>query len=363
MKTTVLRQHLEAYLAGIAKDRQAFQKEVDEQRRRIAYYQGWTAERLARMTAEEAYEYLAQLWSMAMWGNKEYVVNKILQQNGLEAFRRQLAELLWGQAALARRWNGFRQEISSVGPAMMSELLCYLRPQECMVWNRRIRIAFENLGMDQVPVYDYQMNGEVYERLCGLGREMAEMARQAGAKEVDLLWVNEFIWSCDSLQQSEPTAASAKPVLTAADFDKLDKQTSTFIHNDIRDKIAEIGTWLGFQSQTEKRVAAGSKVDTVWEATIGNMGRVIYVFEVQTKGSIDSLLMNLLKSLNNPAVQGVVAISDKEQLKKIAAHAAGVPGLRDKLKLWDYEEVLKVHESLAAVNESINKLGLVPQGF
>jgi hypothetical protein len=70
-----------------------------------------------------------------------------------------------------------------------------------------------------------------------------------------------------------------------------------------------------------------------------------------------------LKSLNNPAVQGVVAVSDQTQLEKIKDHADGVKGLRDKLKLWDYKEVLNVHENLEYVNESINKLELVPDGF
>ncbi|MGE5445895.1 MAG: hypothetical protein ACM3SR_15100 [Ignavibacteriales bacterium] len=93
------------------------------------------------------------------------------------------------------------------------------------------------------------------------------------------------------------------------------------------------------------------------------MGRVIYIFEVQTKGSIDSLIVNLLKSLKNPAVQGVVAVSDRGQLDKIKSHAQDVKELRDKLKYWDYEEILKVHESLELVNASINNLGLVPQSF
>ena len=93
------------------------------------------------------------------------------------------------------------------------------------------------------------------------------------------------------------------------------------------------------------------------------MGRIIYVFEVQTKGSIDCLILNLLKSLNNPAVQGVVAVSDLPQLERIKKHASGVKELRDKLKYWDYEEVIRVHENLEFVNASINILGLVPQGF
>jgi hypothetical protein len=146
-------------------------------------------------------------------------------------------------------------------------------------------------------------------------------------------------------------------------IEKTDTTTSTFIHNEIRDKLADVGSWLGFKSQIEVKVSDGSKVDTIWESTIGNMGRVIYVFEVQTKGSIDSLLVNLLKALNNPAVQGVVAVSDAEQLEKIHKHAALVGELAKKLKYWDYKNVLEIHEALSMVNESINGLGLVPQGF
>jgi hypothetical protein len=62
-------------------------------------------------------------------------------------------------------------------------------------------------------------------------------------------------------------------------------------------------------------------------------------------------------------VQGVVAVSDARQLEKIKSHARDVSGLREKLKYWDYEEILRVHEGLEFVNASINKLGLVPQGF
>ena len=93
------------------------------------------------------------------------------------------------------------------------------------------------------------------------------------------------------------------------------------------------------------------------------MGRVIYVFEVQTSGSIDSLILNLLKSLNNPAVQGIVAVSDKEQLERIKSHANEVKELKDKLRIWNYEEVLQVHESLEFLNDRINNLQLVPEGF
>ncbi|MDZ7672887.1 MAG: hypothetical protein U5K53_08680 [Halanaerobiales bacterium] len=41
--------------------------------------------------------------------------------------------------------------------------------------------------------------------------------------------------------------------------------------------------------------------------------------------------------MNNPAVQGAVAVSDEEQLEKIKKHAFQVPALQNKLRYWDYK--------------------------
>jgi len=181
-----------------------------------------------------------------------------------------------------------------------------------------------------------------------------------GFHDTSLLAVDYFIWDKLQVEDNLSKIYSKKE----EEIIKLQSnEDSKFIHNEIRDKLRDIGQWLGFTAKIEQKVSEGAKVDTVWEATIGNMGRVIYIFEVQTKGSIDSLILNLLKSLNNPAVQGVVAVSDKDQIEKIKRYVSDVKDLKDKLRYWDYEEILKVHESLEFVNESINKLELVPEGF
>ena len=93
------------------------------------------------------------------------------------------------------------------------------------------------------------------------------------------------------------------------------------------------------------------------------MGRITYVFEVQTSGSIDSLLLNLMKAKNNPSVQGIVAVSDAKQLEKIKKEASSLKAIRDELKFWDYNDVLKVFDLLSNAYESINSLGLVPSGL
>ena len=126
--------------------------------------------------------------------------------------------------------------------------------------------------------------------------------------------------------------------------------------------MVEIGGLLGFDSRSEVKIADGAVVDAVWEAKIGNMGKAIYVFEVQSKGSIDSLILNLKKSQSNAAVQAVVAVADEEQLGKIIKESRGVIDEKD-LRTWDSEDVLTVYDSLVRAHESINKLALVPDSF
>jgi hypothetical protein len=296
-------------------------------------------------------------------GNPPYNTNQA-DENDNNKVREELAALVWSDQPIEKRWDAFRNSIKGLGPAMMSEILCHTHPDRCMLWNRRAYVALDYVGVSDLPRYNYQITGKKYRMLCGVAETLVAEMRAHGDAGANMLTVDYFIW--DELQVSETLVDIYKPKQASADavsVAKVDSATAAFLHDEVRDKIADVGRWLGLQAETEKKVATGAVVDAVWQVTIGNMGRVIYIFEVQAKGSIDGLILNLLKSLNNPAVQGVVAVSDAAQLDKIKAEAAGVAGLKDKLKCWNYLQVLEVHEALESVNEAINSLGLVPQGF
>ena len=365
MNSALLKKHIGTYKEKLSKDPDKHTADLLEREERIHYYQSWTKERLLSMTEEDFYDYLSRLWAMLIWGNKHYVVDKMITDNGFDSLKRELSELIWGAPPVVKRWDTFLKNVKGFGPATISEILCHVYPDQCMLWNRRAYVGLNYLGIAGLPRYNYQMTGKKYAELSGVAQKIAEEMRAAGIENVNLLTVDYFIW--DELQVEENLSkiyeAGKKPKTTPIPDEKIDTDAADFIHNEIRDKLSEIGKWLGFNTDTEKKVAEGSKVDTIWESTIGNMGRIIYIFEVQTKGSMDSLIINLLKALNNPAVQGVVAVSDAAQLDKIKKHAEQVPNLGAKLKYWDYKKVLDVHDALEMVNESINSLGLVPQGF
>lgn len=362
MNLELLRHHIKNFIDQSRKYPERFDADFKQRQEITDYYRQFTRHRILAMTSEDIFEYISKLWAMQIWGNKHYAVDKILSDNGLQEFRKHLAELIWGETDIAERWDSFRSCVKGMGPAMISEILCKTSPNEYMLWNRRAYVALDFLGVGDLPKYDYQFNGRMYKYLCGICKEIAKELEDADFQESSLLAVDYFIW--DELQVEDNLSnIHKKDHRSISEKISESPEEASFVHDEIRDKLRDIGQWLGFIAKTEQKVSDGARVDTIWEATIGNMGRVIYIFEVQTKGSIDSLMLNLLKSLNNPAVQGVVAVSDRAQLDRIKKHAQDVKDLKDKLKYWDCETVLKVHEGLEFVNSSINDLGLVPTGF
>ncbi len=315
----------------------------------------FTELKLENLTEEEFFNMIAPLWAMRIWGNKKYYIDNLIESNGMPLIREQLYNLFYGKTTIASRWDDFRTKIKGIGPAIMSELLNKFNPNDFILWNKKSLTAFLALQIDKVPKYNASLDGKRYEYLCSVGKSLVEYAQKEGFIEIeDLLALDYFIWQ--ELQIETNTTKD----------DTHEEETpkqKEFVHNDVRDRIRDIGELLGFKASVETLVADGARVDAIWEVSIGNMGRITYVFEVQTGGSIDSLLLNLMKAKNNPSVQGIVAVSDSTQIEKIKKEVNSLKDIKDQIKYWDYNDVLKVFDSLSSAYESINILGLVPDGI
>ena len=329
-----------------------------ERKERKTYYQSFTRAKLLAMSEEDFFEYISRLWSMLIWGNKKYVVDKLIADNGFDELKKQLAELLYGSATIDKRWTAFLKSVKGLGPATISELLTYADPNEYVIFNKTTVLCFTYLEIPDMPKYNYQYTGKKYTEVCAIAKEISTALKAAGAEDYDLLAVDYFLWDevlplAEKKEPDRQTPATITPK-TASD--------SKSLHDEIKEKLVAIGELLGFESRSEVRITTGAVVDAVWEAKIGNMGKAIYVFEVQSKGSIDSLILNLKKAQSNAAVQAVVAVADEEQLAKIIRESVGVID-ESALRTWNSDDVLSVYDSLARAHESINKLALVPESF
>lgn len=360
MNKQVLIKALTKYQKWFAENKKQASLEYKEREKLALQTRSFTREILLSMSEEQLYDYISPLWAMTMWGNKHYQIDNMIESNGMDLLRKQFANLIYGTSPIEKRWDEFRSKVKGVGPAIMSELLCKTYPDLYLLWNKKTYDGFSALEITNIPRFEARLNGHKYSQLCKIGKQILSEIKCLENKVVtDMLTLNSFIWK---ELQGEIKESAAMLKEKAKELLPTSPKEATFVHNDIRDKVAEIGRCLGFRAEVEKKVADGAVVDAVWEVTIGNMGRVIYVFEVQTAGSIDSLILNLMKSKNNKAVQGIVAVTDQNQIEKIKKEIAALP-IKDEVRFWDYEEVLRIHESLQFVNESINDLGLVPKGL
>lgn len=96
MNTQKLNLAISEYIAKKKSNAAYYEENWAERKDRKAYYQSFTKDRLLAMTEEEFLEYISKLWSMLIWGNKKYVVDKLIADNGFITLKKQLAELLYG---------------------------------------------------------------------------------------------------------------------------------------------------------------------------------------------------------------------------------------------------------------------------
>jgi len=123
MNTELLRHHIKEYLRKLREDPIKCEEAFKERRERAAYYQRWSAERIRQMSEAELFEYIAKLWAMLIWGNKQYVVDKLIADHGLDKVKAELAELVWGKQPVEIRWDRFRAAIKGVGAAQCEAAL------------------------------------------------------------------------------------------------------------------------------------------------------------------------------------------------------------------------------------------------
>jgi hypothetical protein len=331
-----------------------------QRRTRTELYAHWLSpEGLQHLTETEFGQIVSTLWASRMWSNTSYYVERLIRDNKLPRLTEQLNALLWGEEPLAVRYEAFRKNTKGFGAASITELLAFIHPNECGSWNERARKALDLLGCGTIlpTLRKSQITGTEYvafNELLGLIRD--ELARH-GLRWLDVLDVNYFlndVWrvSREKLEPEKETAWVSSPAVS--DFD----------HNEVQDQLVAIGQWLGFVAEKEKKVARGAVVDVIWQAKIANLGAVTYVFEVQRRGSIDSLILNLQRATANPTVQRAIVVANHVDLDAVRREVSALPeGFRTTISYMEVSEIVRAARLIEELSGIIGKLDLVRSEF
>lgn len=326
-----------------------FEEEAKERVERKQFFRRLAQKKLTELSFSQI---IKKLWAAQIWGNKDYLVKKIIKTNGIKKLSKEFLNLTSHRGTPGQRYERFLENIKGMGPAMVTEILCHTDPKNAGIWNEKARRALAWLEVENIPYEKYRITGKEYDRFNRFLKEIANYLSKKGYKDTDLLFVDYFFWEIfDKLVRTEEIT---KPTRSRRTFKSK--------HDELVEKVSQIGSWLGFETETEKQIAAGARVDVVWRARIANLGAVSYIFEVQERGSIDSLMVNLQRAQTNPTVQKLIIVSDPEQIEKIKNEIKTLPeSFRKAVNFWEIEDVEKTHQNLEQVSESIRRLRLLEE--
>ena len=341
----LLSPHIQDYKGWIgSEDFRAWDEERQE--KASTYENLLSKEGISTMTEVEVHELISTLWAFGAWGNKDYLVSRLLKAVELNKFKKLLMELLWGSNPLRKRYDDFNQNVKYLGSAAITEILAFVHPDDCAIWNERARTGLKRIGLLKDLVDQYWISGRDYEKICSEYKGILAALSDSDIAVRALLDVDLFVFKVSITEEIEKERERPE------DYD--------FNHTEVKDKILEVGQYLGFAAEKEVLIAPGAQVDAIWTISLGNLGVVKYVFEVQRRGSVDSLLIKLHAARKNPAVQKAIIVSNTEGIRKVKDKAELLGGeFAKSLAYLEVADILKVSESLKEAWDIISSLELI----
>jgi len=315
-------------------------------------------ENIEKLTEPDFRKIIASLYAFAGWRNKDYVADRVLADKGIEVVKSELRGLLHGKGPFSERYDHFTRNVRGLGPAGLTEILAFFNPLEYGIWNEVSRKALEFLDLgDELQTRKYRITGSEYEKFNNALKEIYREIKPTFEKletieeAIDLLLVDLFLYYiCEEVYPASIFVERRTVISEDYDFD----------HDEVVEKLVELGNGLGFEAESERLIAKGARVDVIWCAKIANLGVVSYVFEVHKGGSIDSLILNLQRAKNNPTVQKLVVVANTKDLRKIKEEVSSLSeDFRKSLAYLEAKDVEKAYNLFVKLNAIIGRLELV----
>ena len=135
-----------------------FLEDEKERKERILFYQDKLNKDISNIDFEEM---IAKLWAMRIWGNKDYIIQKMINENGLRKMVTVFKKAKDSNVIVSDLYEEMIGSIKYMGPSIATELLCYFVPYKAGIWNTRAREALLWLEIKDIPL-KYRISGEEY---------------------------------------------------------------------------------------------------------------------------------------------------------------------------------------------------------
>ncbi|MEB3756207.1 MAG: hypothetical protein GSR79_05045 [Desulfurococcales archaeon] len=232
---------------------------------------------------------IKSLWASNIWTNKDWLVQKILEDNGgIENIRRALKELLYGSGSIGERYDRFIKRVKRIGPSMLTEILAFTNPESYCIWNEKPKAVLPFLGMDkQLPsrMFRYQITGQEYEKCISVLSKIRDSLRGI-IKKPDFIDVDFFLAFIFYDVLPKVKEASKESVRV----EKV-KPHSIIIskHEEAQGALVELGNILGFDTyvppEDRNKVVRGKRLGEL--TTLKDLPQFTYPRLLDTVKHID----------------------------------------------------------------------------
>ncbi len=163
--------------------------EKEREKRRAWYQKHLSKARITHLTRDDFATLVKSLWAVNIWQNKDYKVNQLIKDNGLETLRVSLGKLLHGSASIDKRWDEFRASVKGFGASSLSEILTFFNPQEYALVNAKPYQVLPLLGFSICLV----KNGSSYKKAVEEITKAKYLLEENGLRDTDFLATDLFI--------------------------------------------------------------------------------------------------------------------------------------------------------------------------
>lgn len=308
-------------------------------------------EQLAEFGKGELRELVRNLWAWHGWTNKDYIIDEMLE-DGLDHVIESLSEALYEVDDGPDQFEMLVTDIRMMGPAAASEILTFMYPNNCAIYNQRAEDALEMLEYgDQLPsrIADARNYRAFLNVLDRIQTDINNLDVNDGAPIRDYIDLDYFLYHVSKMEVHE----------TEEEIVKLDD----FDHDVIQEKLLEIGDGLGFDVEPEYDAGPRARIDVRWSTRVANLGMISYAFEVHHHGSPDSAILNLKKAeAADPSVQKSVIVSEPDNIDKFKEEIEAMGGgFASNVSYLTGKDVHEAEESISELKSFLRQAGLMQE--
>jgi len=264
-----IKNYIEQFKNWLREDRKS--KDWREERlRRIQWYKEKLGlNNIDNLSVDDFSQLIKDLWASNVWGNKDYKVQYLIQNNGFEKIKKELKKLLYDEGPIEERWDTFKKSIKGLGPSSISEILTFFDPQKYSLINLKIYKVLPRLGIPIKIVKDGKSYKEAKEKLKIIKNALIENE----VKDVDFIITDFFIaylfYDVFNLayerkekgEKTETIKIKKKFEIKELNFEKLKIDS----HEKAEAILLSLGNLLGFDTYTpdKGRIVEGQSLGNI----------------------------------------------------------------------------------------------------